>query len=50
MLVLLKDGLNFYTISGSDGDSALQQKIVHLSVASYIYVLLYNAAKQMFTC
>jgi NADH:ubiquinone oxidoreductase subunit 3 (subunit A) len=32
------------------GNNALEQKTVHSSMTYYVHVLLYNAAKQMFTC
>jgi hypothetical protein len=32
------------------GDNALKQNTLHSSVAYYVHVPLYNAAKQMFTC
>jgi hypothetical protein len=32
------------------GNNALEQKTVHSSMAYYVHVLLYNAAKQMFMC
>jgi hypothetical protein len=39
---------NFYMLLC--GNNALKQKTVHPSVAYYVNVLLYDAAKQMFTC
>jgi hypothetical protein len=39
---------NFYTLLC--GNNALEQKTVHSSMACYVYVLVYNAAKQMFEC
>jgi hypothetical protein len=31
-------------------NSALKQKTLYSSMAYYVYVLLYNAEKQVFTC
>jgi hypothetical protein len=39
---------NFYMLLY--GNNALKQKTVHSSMAYYVHVLLYKAAKQMFTC
>jgi NADH:ubiquinone oxidoreductase subunit 3 (subunit A) len=32
------------------GNNASKQKTAHSSMAFYVHVLLYNAAKHMFTC
>jgi hypothetical protein len=46
MGMLLKDAFNCYMLLC--GDDAQKQKAVHSSMAWYVHVLVYNAAKQMF--
>jgi hypothetical protein len=44
MVMLLKKAFNIYMLLC--GNNALKQKAVHSSMACYVHVLLYNAAKQ----
>jgi hypothetical protein len=50
LLVYGTSSLNFNFYMLLCGNNALKQKADHSSMAYYVHVLLYNAAKQMFAC